>query len=121
MGYKFSFEKLEVWKNAINLSIDIYELTKKFPDHEKFGLISQMRRASVSVPSNIAEGSSRQTNRDQSWFTTIAFGSLLELLNQLIIAQKLNYINNKQLENMREKIHLISNQLNKLKKYQKNR
>lgn len=80
--YTYSFEKLEVWKEAIQFTVLIYELTKKFPDTEKFGLISQLRRASVSISSNIAEGTSRKTNKDKAHFMTIAFSSATEVLNQ---------------------------------------
>ena len=121
MKRKFSFENLEVWQNAIDLSIDVYQLTKNFPDDEKFVLVSQMRRAALSISSNIAEGNGRETNNDQARFTTMAYGSLMELLNQLIFASKLGYVTENQLDELREKMNYISNQLTKLKKYQKNR
>ncbi len=119
--YKYSFEKLEVWQNAIELSVIVYEITNKFPSEEKFGLTSQMRRASVSVASNIAEGTSRRTSKDKNYFIMVAYTSLMELLNQFIIANKLNYISKEVLNENRDKIGLISNQLNKMSNYYKNK
>jgi four helix bundle protein len=116
--YSFSFEKLEVWQNSKELSILIYKLTKRFPSEEKFGLISQMRRAAISVSSNIAEGTSRKTNRDKAHFTTIAYSSLMELLNQAIISTELKYIQGEEFLEVRERITFIANQLNKLRNFQ---
>ena len=114
----FSFEKLEVWQESISLTKMIYHLTKKFPSEEKFGLISQLRRASVSVASNLAEGTSRKTNKDKARFTTIAFSSSMEVLNQLIISKELLFISNKDYNLARVKIEKISNMLNALRKSQ---
>ena len=114
----FSFEKLEVWKNVITFSKLIYEVTLNFPDTEKFGLISQIRRAIVSVSSNIAEGSAKKSFKEQAKFTEIAFGSLLEVLNQIIIAKELKYINNETYILIRKNILQISRQLNALKNSQ---
>ncbi len=116
--YKFSFEKLEVWKCSVDLTKSIYELTKSFPDNEKYGLVSQLRRASISIASNLAEGASRNTNKDKAHFTTIAFSSLMEVLNQLIISKELNFISEKTYEKLREEISKISNMLNALRKAQ---
>ena len=82
----YSFEKLDVWKLSRKLTKNIYKISAGFPDSEKFGLTSQIRRASISVSSNIAEGSSRKSGVEQARYTEIAFGSLLEILNQLIVA-----------------------------------
>lgn len=79
--YQYSFEKLEVWKDAKELAKQIYVLTAEYPTEEKFGLTSQLRRASISVASNIAEGSSRSTSKDKAYSTTIAFSSAAEVLN----------------------------------------
>ncbi|MFT4699114.1 MAG: four helix bundle protein [Flavobacteriaceae bacterium] len=92
MSYKFSFEKLNVWIDSKELIKMIYKLTYKFPDEEKFSLTCQLRRASVSVASNLAEGTSRKTNKDKAHFTTIAFSSLMEVLSQVIIAKELNFV-----------------------------
>lgn len=87
------YKDLEVWKESVNLVIDIYFLTKTFPTEEQYGLVSQMRRCAVSIPSNIAEGSVRQSDKDTLRFIDIAIGSLAELDTQIIISNKLNYIN----------------------------
>lgn len=86
------YQELLVWKKAVAFSVKIYEETKNFPEEEKFGLISQMRRAAISIPSNIAEGSKRGTLRDYSSFLRIAHGSGAELETQLIISKELHYI-----------------------------
>ena len=96
----------------------IYDVTAKFPDKEKFGLVSQIRRAGISVASNIAEGTSRKTNADKAHFTTMSYASLMELLNQLIISEELNYITKESYLELRLMITQISNQLNALRKYQ---
>lgn len=89
---EYSFEKLECWKHARLLAKWIYEITEKFPSAEKFGLTSQMQRAAVSIAANIAEGTSRKSPKDQAHFSTIAYGSTIELLNHLIIASDLNFV-----------------------------
>lgn len=88
---------LDVWKKSIDLVELIYSLTLSFPETERFGLTSQMRRAAVSISSNIAEGSARKGNKELLQFINIALGSLAELETQYIIAQRLTYIepNNK--------------------------
>lgn len=83
---------LESWKAAIDLVKQVYSLTSTFPPHENFGLTSQLRRAAVSVPSNIAEGCARFTDREFLHFLGIARGSLSELETQLIIARELGYL-----------------------------
>ena len=89
-----SFRDPRVWRDAMNLTTNIYRLTSKFPKHELYGLSQQIRRAAVSVPSNIAEGKGRYSDRDFVRFLLVARGSLLELETQLIIAQKLSYLSN---------------------------
>jgi four helix bundle protein len=88
----FNFEKLEVWKKAIDFADLIFLITRTFPDEERFGLTSQMRRAAVSVSSNIAEGSSRHSKEDYARFLEIATGSLFEVVSQSFIAEKQNYL-----------------------------
>ncbi|MCD6234981.1 MAG: four helix bundle protein [Candidatus Marinimicrobia bacterium] len=83
---------LDVWKESINFVVKIYKFTETFPDDERFGLISQIRRAAISIPSNIAEGAARQTNKENLYFLYVALGSITELETQLIIAEKLNYL-----------------------------
>ena len=88
----FSFEKLIVWQKSKQLSMKVYKITKNFPKDELFGMTSQMRRCSISIASNIAEGSGRHSAKDKARFTEIAYGSALELLNQTLIALDLEYI-----------------------------
>ena len=105
--YVFSFEKLEVWKESILLVKAIYKLPDNFPSTEKFGLISQLRRASISISSNLAEGTSRNTNKDKARFSTIAYSSTMEVLNQLLISKELNFINEEDYLDSRKQIYKI--------------
>lgn len=114
----FSFEKLNVWQKSKALSVSIYKITSKFPDEERFGLMSQMRRCSISVSSNIAEGTGRNSSKDKARFTEISFASLMELLNQLIISFELNFIAEEKYELLRKEIEDISRMLNALRKSQ---
>ncbi len=92
MNYTFPFEKLEVWQMARKLVCKIYEATKQFPATEKHGLVSQLNRAAVSVASNIAEGEGRITAKDNLRFLGVAWSSLMEVMNQLILAQDVGYL-----------------------------
>lgn len=116
--YEFPFEKLEVWHLAKRLVISTYAATKSFPAAEKFGLVSQLQRAAVSVASNLAEGCSRESRKDQAHFSQIAYGSLMEVICQLLIAKELGYIANEQLTMLRAEIERIANKINALRKYQ---
>ncbi|MBD3281390.1 four helix bundle protein [Candidatus Uhrbacteria bacterium] len=87
-----SFKDLDVWKQAYNLVIEVYIITKKFPRDEQFGLVSQMRRAAVSVTSNIAEGFVRKSYKDKAHFYNMSKGSLAELQDQLLISKDVGYI-----------------------------
>lgn len=115
--HTFSFEKLEVWKEAIELAKDIYELCKTIPKSEEYGLISQLKRATVSISSNIAEGTSRNTVKDKVHFITISYSSTMEVLNLLIINKELNFISETEFENLKDRIYKITNMLNALKKH----
>ena len=84
----FNFEKLDVWRRAVDFAAFVYDCTKAFPAEERFGITSQMRRAVVSVSSNIAEGSSRSSRQDFARFVELAVGSLYELVSQGFIARK---------------------------------
>ena len=108
---EYSFEKLEVWQNSRVLVKEIFLLTKHFPDYEKYGLISQMRRAVVSISSNIAEESGRTSNKDFAHFIQIAYGSLMELLNQIILSLDLEFIDDVYIFSLRERIDEITNKL----------
>jgi four helix bundle protein len=118
---KYSFEKLEVWQLSRKLVKITYGLTNTFPVEEKFGIINQMRRAAISVSSNISEGSSRSSFKDQARFTVISYGSLMELLNQYILSNDLKWISDNELMEIRILIEEISNKLNSLRNYQLNK
>ena len=117
-SYQFSFEKLEVWQLSRQLTADIYKQTQSFPSEEKFSLISQIRRAALSVAANISEGTTRTTAKDQAHFTTIAFSSLMELFNHLIIACDLGYMQEGEIKKYREFIRNLSVKLSNLKSSQ---
>jgi four helix bundle protein len=85
-------EKLEVWQRAIDLVVRIYKMTDSFPKEEKFGLSSQIRRAAVSIPANIAEGAARHSSKEFCYFLSNAQGSVSELATEMIIARRLGYV-----------------------------
>ena len=116
--HTFGFEKLDVWISSIELSQLIYSTTGTFPENEKYALVSQLRRAVISISSNIAESSCKTSLKDQARFSEIAFGSLMEVLNQIIISKNLNYISNETYILIREKIETLSRQLNAYKNSQ---
>lgn len=89
-------KELDVWKKSMDLVVTVYQITQLFPDSEKFGLTSQMRRAAVSIPSNIAEGAARKGDRELIHFLHVALGSLSELETQYLIAMRLEFIKNEQ-------------------------
>jgi four helix bundle protein len=109
------FEKLEVYQDAIKLAIDIYKLTKSFPKDELFGLISQLRRASVSVSLNIAEGSSR-SKKDFAHFLDIARGSCYELVPLIRISFELGYIQQKNAEELYFNVDTLAKRISALKR-----
>ena len=104
---KHNFRKLEIWNRSMRLSIEIHNLTKRFPSEEQFASISQMRRAAVSVHSNIAEGSGRRTNKDFARFLHFSMGSLCELESQIIYANKFKYVEDILFENFINEINEI--------------
>jgi four helix bundle protein len=103
----FRFEKLEAWQKAVELADDVYAATRGFPDHERFGLTTQMRRAAVSISSNIAEGSGRSSDADFARFIEIAYGSLMEVVSQSLIAHRQSFMS----EPARKKIYVKSEEL----------
>jgi len=117
------YSELDVWKNSRELVKIIYEVTKKFSKEETFGLMNQMRRCSVSVPSNIAEGCGRQHSKDSIQFFYIARGSLYELETQLYLSLDLNYISENELKICLNKVEvsqkLLSGFINYFKKLEK--
>lgn len=112
---EYGFEKLVVWQNARKLVKEIYCLTQAIPSEEKYGLSSQIQRAAVSVSSNIAEGSSRISYKDQGHFYQTAYASLMEVLCQLILCLDLGFITESQYNKTRESIDMISYQINQLR------
>lgn len=98
---------LDVWKQSMLLAEDIYALTKEFPSEERFGLSSQIKRAAVSIPSNIAEGAGRKGDKEFIQFLYIAMGSLSELETQLILSDRLQFVNS---------IEIYLNQIEKIRK-----
>lgn len=109
------FKELEIWKRSRLFCSEIYSITSKFPESEKFGLTNQLRRASVSIPSNIAEGSSRSSNKDFSRFLQITLGSAYEIETQLLIANDLNFITNSELEDTISELQEIIKMVSKFK------
>ena len=112
---KYSFEKLNAWQEARKLVVSVYQLLDRFPKFEKYVLCDQIRRAIVSVPSNLAEGSGRMSLKEQIHFIEISYGSLMEAYNQLIIANDLNYIDEPSLESLKPSIDTVARMLNGLR------
>ena len=111
-----SYRDLEVWQKAMDLVVECYRITNKFPRSELYGLTSQLRRAAVSVPSNIAEGRERQHTKEFVQHLAIAYGSLAELETHLQIAQRLNYLDSSQVRQVLEKTSEVGRMLNGLRR-----
>ena len=111
-----SFTDLFAWQKGHRLVIAIYEKTDKFPSKEIFGLISQMRRAAVSITSNIAEGFSRNTIKDKCQFYSMALGSLTEFQNQLLISHDVGYLNKESFDELMEQTITVNKLINGLKR-----
>jgi four helix bundle protein len=110
------YEQLEVWQRGIALVRDVYRLSASFPHEERFGLVAQVRRAAVSVPSNIAEGHARHTTREFVRFVSNAQGSLAEVNTQLHIARELRYTPADSLQAVFSDIAQLSRMLNNLRR-----
>lgn len=106
-----SYKDLNVWKASMELVCEVYEVTRNFPDTERYGLTSQMRRCAISVPSNIAEGWSRNSARSFISYLNIAAGSMSELLTQLEIARRINYISAERMQALEHRGIQISKML----------
>lgn len=113
-GIQYSFEKLKVWQEAKKLVVDVYHLLDSFPKFENYALCDQIRRAIVSVPSNIAEGSGRKSLKEQIRFLEISYGSLMETYNQLLIAIDLGYITADSVEAIKPNIDGVAKMINGL-------
>lgn len=109
------FKDLEIWKLSRLLCSQIYVTTANFPDNEKFGLTNQLRRASVSIPSNIAEGCSRSSNKEFLRFLEIAIGSIYEIETQLLISFDLGYINQSKLDELVNNLNTITRMVSKFR------
>lgn len=113
-----NYRELIVWQDAIKIAKQVYELTGKFPKQETYALADQLRRAAVSVPSNIAEGQARKSPGDFKRFLHIALGSLAEVDTQLVLAQEFGYLRkedvdvmDEQIQNLRKKLYALINSL----------
>ena len=109
------FKELEIWKRSRLFCSDVYKVTAKFPDAEKFGLTNQLRRASVSIPSNIAEGSSRHSSKDFSRFLEITLGSCYEVETQFLIASDLGFIEDSKLQSLLNELNEITKMISRFK------
>jgi four helix bundle protein len=107
---------LTVWQIAKRLVVETYKLTRKFPSEEKFGLVSQIKRAAISVASNIAEGSSRSSYKDQAHFSQLAYGSLMEIACQFELAKELGFIGEEAWQNIYVELETPANKLSALRK-----
>ena len=105
------FKQLKVWQKAMSFAELIYQYTGRFPTSERYGLQSQIRRAVVSISANIAEGCGKSTRKDFIRFLHIAYGSVKEVENYLILASRLNYLNSKQVEEATPRCHEVSKML----------
>ncbi|MCK4277721.1 MAG: four helix bundle protein [Desulfurellaceae bacterium] len=119
--HEYSFEKLVVWQKARDFVSFIYEITKNFPKEEKYGLVDQIRRASVSIAANLAEGSSRTSKKDQAHFTQLAYSSLMEVLSHFYIALDISYITKDTFVKIKNQSYDLSNLLNALRNSQLNK
>lgn len=108
-----NFKELNVWQKGIELVVSIYKLTSNFPKEEKFGLTSQIQRCAVSIPSNIAEGYGRTSEKELQHFLSISLGSSYELETQLIVSNRLGYINNDELRGIITELTIIQKMLYK--------
>jgi four helix bundle protein len=109
-----NYKELDIWKRSAEVAIEIYNISKIFPREELYGLTSQIRRASVSIPSNIAEGFNRYHNKEFRQFLYVSLGSCAEVETQLFIAQRLNYINKEKTNKLTEELGTIGKMINSL-------
>ena len=119
--YMYGFEKLDIWKLSRELVLHIYKTTHTFPNEERFVLCNQLQRAIISVSSNIAEGSTRTSLKEQKHFIEISFGSLMEVYCQMIIALDLNYITEKEWMSIKTEIDILAIKITAFRKSINNR
>lgn len=113
-GRFHDYKKLQVWESSISLATSIFKISATFPSSEIYGITSQIRRCAVSIPSNIAEGAGRNSDKSFSHFLSIAYGSACELETQLIIAKNLGYLQETNLTELSEKLGFIQKMIYKL-------
>ncbi len=109
-----NYKGLKVWQRSYHLCLEICKITKGFPEEERYGLTSQIRRASVSIPSNIAEGYGRKTTQDYVWFLYVVYGSVCELETQVMLSGDLSYIKKKGLRSVQGGIGEVERMLKAL-------
>ena len=112
---RHDYRKLKVWQKSMDLAVDIYNVTAKFPKEELYALVSQLKRSVVSVPSNIAEGSGRNTNKDFINFLFYAYGSSCEVHTQIELSMRLKFISDEEFNKLSEEINEIQKMIFKLK------
>ncbi len=112
-----NFRELEVWKEAMHLAKEIYQLTKQLPDAEKYGLIAQINRSAVSIPANIAEGCGKYSNKDFARFLQISLGSSYELETHLVLCEDLKFLKTKDSVKVINKVQLLQKRISSLIKY----
>ena len=118
MGYLFAFERLEVWQLARKFFKQAYTIIDTFPSSERYNLVDQIRRAATSIALNLAEMTSRSSYKEQAHYSEIAYGSTIEVYCAFLLSYDLGYINEQQLEELKEKISELSNKINALKNSQ---
>ncbi len=111
----FRFEKLSVWQKSVEFADLVYEVTRRFPSDERYGLTSQLRRAAVSVSSNIAEGSGRSSDKDFAHFVQIAYGSVMEVVSQIHIAKRQAMLAEESFQDLYSQANEISRMLSGLR------
>ncbi len=111
-----NFRELEIWKDSIDLATEVYQITRTFPDHEKFGLANQMNRCAISIPSNIAEGC-RGSNKELIQFLNISLGSSFELETQLTIARNLSYVDEVSFGDLIEIVNNVQKRINAFRSF----
>lgn len=109
-----SYQDLDVWNRGMDIAVNVFILTKAYPSDEKFGMISQMRRAANSIPANIAEGWARQSNKEFQYFLRVAQGSLRELETHLILSQRCGLADTPSITSILDEITILSKQLRAL-------
>lgn len=115
MRLKHNFKNLKVWQKAVDLAVNVYELTKSFPSEERFGITSQMRRSSVSIPSNIAEGTARNSSKSFSNCLDISLGESFELETQGIIANRVGILSEEKFTTFKEELSEVQKMIIGLK------